>query len=459
MALGINSPSTMGTLADWRDALRSGEVTATELASKTCNAANYAKGEGRRVYVSRNDAAFYEAAGARDGAVKKGAVEGPLGGLPISIKDLFDVKGEVTTAGSVLLRDRPPAQTDSEAVRRMRAAGALITGRTTMTEFAYSGLGLNPHTGTPLNPYDRDNARIPGGSSSGAVVSVTDGMALAAIGSDTGGSLRIPAALCGVVGFKPTQSRMPMEGVFPLSTSLDTIGPIARSVACCARIDAVLAGEGQRRLRPRRPDQMRLAVLDRYVVDGLDDKVARAYLSALETLDQAGAALVKINASPLERIASINASGGFAAGECYALLGQELRERPEAFDPRVAARIAKGAGMTASEYTRMCQERHELMVEMAALVADFDAIICPTVPRIAPRIAALKDDDEYDKINLLMLRNPSVANLLDRPAISVPCHPRGAAPVGLMLIGHSQEDHALLDLAAGVEALLLSCRK
>src|SRR5438132_12826515 len=221
--------------------LAAGRTTSRELVEAALARIADPEGEGRRVFVKVYDAAARAAADAQDRLRKAGYVASPLAGIPVSIKDLFDVAGEVTLAGSQALDDTPPAEADAPIVARLKAAGAVIIGRTNMTEFAFSGVGINPHYGTPGNPYDR--SLIPGGSSAGAPISVADGMAAVAIGTDTGGSVRIPAALCGLVGFKPTQYRVPREGATPLSTTLDSVGPVGLSVACCALTDAVMAGE------------------------------------------------------------------------------------------------------------------------------------------------------------------------------------------------------------------------
>ena len=250
--------------------LAAGELRSSDLVNACLHAIEDASGEGSRTFIRT----FSDSARAAAEQFDLHRVAGPLGGLPVSIKDLFDVAGERTTAGSVVLADATPANADSLAVARLRAAGAILLGKTNMTEFAFSGLGLNPHYGTPCNPYDRGSQRIPGGSSSGAAVSVTDGMAHAALGSDTGGSVRIPAALCGLTGFKPTARRVPLEGALPLSFTLDSIGSIAPTVACCARIDAVLAGAALSPVPPIDLKGLRLGVLQGYVMDGIDPSVS-----------------------------------------------------------------------------------------------------------------------------------------------------------------------------------------
>ena len=230
------------------------------------------KGEGRRACLTVYAETARSAADAADARARTGTSLGPLDGTIISIKDLFDVAGEVTRAGSkVLLAEGKVAMADAPAVARLRAAGGVIVAKTNMTEFAFSGVGLNPHFGTPGNPHNR--RRIPGGSTSGGAVAVADGMCEIAIGSDTGGSTRIPAALCGIVGWKPSKQRVPTEGAFPLSTTLDSIGPMARTVADCARADAVMAGEAWRELEPVNLQGLRIGIPLEFPLEDLDDTV------------------------------------------------------------------------------------------------------------------------------------------------------------------------------------------
>src|SRR5579864_6340073 len=248
-------PTVMSLAAELKD----GRTTSRELIEQALARIADPAGEGARTFIKVYADSARAAADAQDVLRKAGYVASPLAGLPVSIKDLFDVAGEVTLAASKALDDRPPAVQDAPVVARLRAAGAVLIGRTNMTEFAFSGVGINPHFGTPGNPYDR--RLIPGGSSSGAAVSVGDGAAIVAIGSDTGGSVRIPAALCGIVGFKPTKRRIPTDGAFPLSYTLDSIGPLAPSVAACAIADAVMAGEAPSAPAPWPALGLRLGVL------------------------------------------------------------------------------------------------------------------------------------------------------------------------------------------------------
>jgi aspartyl-tRNA(Asn)/glutamyl-tRNA(Gln) amidotransferase subunit A len=409
-------------------------------------------GEGGRVFLKVNAADALAAAEYYDRLRAHGASPSPFAGIPVSIKDLFDVAGEVTTAGSVVLRGAAAAARDAPCVARLRAAGFIPIGRTNMTEFAFSGLGINPHYGTPLNPHDRAAARIPGGSSSGAAVSVTDGMAFGALGTDTGGSCRIPAALCGIVGFKPTAHRVPTKGAFPLSTSLDSVGPLAATVACCAVLDAVLAGEPAADLPAFPVGGLRLAVPQTMVLDGVEPAVARAFDAALTALRKAGARIVDIPLRELSELAQINAKGGLAAAESYAIHRALIAKAEKMYDPRVLTRLLRGQEQDAADYIDLVSARADFIRRVAAVTAPYDALVMPTVPVTAVPVADLVADDAYRQVNFLVLRNPSVANFLDRCSISIPCHRGGDVPVGLMLIGEHGADRRLLAIAAAIEA-------
>src|SRR5262245_8394155 len=411
-------------------------------------------GEGERVFLKVHGADALAAADLYDRLRARGAAPSPFAGIPISIKDLFDVAGDVTTAGSRALKDAEPAARDAPSVARLRAAGFIPIGRTNMTEFAFSGLGINPHYGTPLNPYDRRAGRIPGGSSSGAAVSVTDAMALGALGTDTGGSCRIPAALCGIVGFKPTAHRVPTAGAFPLSTSLDSIGPLATTVACCAVLDAVLAGEPAAELAPFPVAGLRMAVPQTMVLDGLEPGVARAFEAALDALRKAGARIVDIPLHELGELTQINAKGGFAAAESYAIHRALIAKAEKTYDPQVLTRILRGQEQSAADYIDLVAARADFIRRVAAVTAPYDALLMPTTPLTAPRLADLAADDSYRKVNFLMLRNPAIVNFLDRCSISLPCQRAGDAPVGLMLIGEHGADRRLLAIAAAIEQVV-----
>jgi len=331
----------------------------------------------------------------------------------------------------------------------------VIVGRTNMTEFAFSGIGINPHYDTPRNPYDRATGRIPGGSSSGAAVSVTDGMAAAAIGTDTGGSVRIPAALCGITGFKPTARRVPLGGCFPLSRSLDSIGPLAASVSCCALLDAILAGEEYAPPAPLPIAGLRLGVPKDLVLDDLDGEVAHAFARALTRLSAAGARVEEFACPALLDIADINKQGGFAVLEAYALHRRLLAERGDRYDPRVASRILRGREAGAADYIDLIDRRAAFIAAAGAQIARFDALAFPTAQLIAPPLADLVADDKtFFNANARALRNTSTINLLDGCALSVPCHEPGAAPVGLMLAAAAGADRRVLAAGLAVEATL-----
>jgi aspartyl-tRNA(Asn)/glutamyl-tRNA(Gln) amidotransferase subunit A len=442
-------------LKDLAADLAAGKTTSEKLTEEALARIEDPKGEGSRTFTSVfSDAARAEAK-ASDALRATGIVPSPLAGIPISVKDLFDIRGKVTMAGSVARKDEPAATADAPAIARLRAAGAVIVGLTNMTEFAFSGLGLNPHYGTPKNPYDRATGRIPGGSSSGAAISVTDGMAAAGIGTDTGGSVRIPSALNGLTGFKPTARRVPTEGAFPLSWSLDSIGPLARSVACCALLDAIMAGETRKPVKPFPIKGMRLVVPGTLVLDDMDEHVAKTFEAALDRLSKAGAILEEKSFEWLLEIPASNRAGGFAPTEAYAIHRDLLSRKEADYDPRVGTRIQGGAKMLAADYVILQRRRAEIQAIANAATRDYDAVLMPSVPAVAPSIASLETDDHfYHTTNMLMLRNPSLGNFLDRSAVSLPCHAAGTGPVGLMVVGETMGDAKTLAVAAGIEAAL-----
>lgn len=379
---------------------------------------------------------------------------GPLAGMQVSVKDLFDVAGQTTAAGSKVLANSPVASVDSVAVARLRAAGAVIAGRTTMVEFAFSGVGVNPHYGTPVNPADSFVKRIPGGSSSGAAVSVATGAARLALGSDTGGSIRIPAALCGIVGFKSTARLVPTKGALPLSTTLDTVCALTHSVQDAVTVHEVLAARRVGLLN-KPLTHCNFAVARTLMQDSLDNTVARAFERSLTALTSAGARIEQIDLNEINELASINAAGGLSAFESYAWHRHLIAQHQANYDPRVATRILRGASMTTADYLDLLAARKDWISRMQTRLHDFDAVLSPTVPMVAPPVASvLTDDTEFFRVNGLLLRNTSVANMLDGCAISLPCHQSGELPVGLMLWHAALHDDAILDAALQVEKLL-----
>lgn len=413
-----------------------------------------AAGEGARACLTVYREQAIDAAEAADARAKAGISLGPLDGAIVSIKDLFDVAGEVTRAGSkVVAEDGKPATRDAPVVRRLRAGGAVIVAKTNMSEFAFSGVGMNPHYGTPGNPADR--ARVPGGSTSGGVVAVADGMCEIAIGSDTGGSLRIPGALCGVVGFKPSRQRISTEGAFPLSQSMDSVGPLARSAEDCAKADAVMAGEDHAPLDPAPLAGLRVGIAQGMPLDALDDTVGKAFDGALAALKKAGARLANQPLPLLDRWTRVNARGGVQPAEGFAVNRDWLDRRGADVDPNIRTRLERARGISAADYLWMVNERAALIKAMDAELRDIDVLIAPTTPIVAPTIAEMEAPDVFARKNAMLLRNTSMWNFFDCCAISLPLPRGGGLPTGLMLVGRNGQDRRLFRIAAAVERLFV----
>lgn len=389
----------------------------------------------------------------------------PLTGLAVSVKDLFDVQGQVTAAGSQVLQDQPAAQHDATAVARLRSAGAGLIGRTNMVEFAFSGVGVNPHHGTPAawdaltnRPAgEAHHPRVPGGSSSGAAVSVATGAAFIGLGSDTGGSIRIPAALNGIVGFKNTARLVPTDGALPLSTTLDTVCAMTRSVR-----DTILAHEILSARRVPKNDKpltsYRLAVVRDFMQDDLDTPVSLAFERSLRTLRAAGAQIEEIALPELLEIGPMMRTGGFSPAESYAWHRHLLAQSADRYDPRVAHRIQIGANMMAHEYIDLLHGRADWIQRIEARLQHFDAVLSPTTAITAPLLCDVapgpERDAEFFRINGLLLRNTAVVNTLDGCGITLPCHAPGELPVGLMAWHGAMHDDAILQLALLLEPLL-----
>lgn len=415
-------------------------------------------GQGSVVFTHVDAQAARHAADGIDALRRAGVRLSPLMGIPVSVKDLFDVAGQVTRAGSKVLSGAAPAQRDALAVARLRQAGAVIIGRTNMTEFAFSGLGLNPHYGTPRSPWQREAGHIAGGSSSGAAASVADGMAAVGLGTDTGGSIRIPSAFCGLTGFKPTAARTPRDGALPLSTSLDSVGPIGRSVDCCARVDAILSGHSvdETPAEPRAIRGMRFGILTNFVLDGAEPAAIAIYERALAALAKAGATLVEFSFTPFDGLPAMNRFG-FSPIEAYAWHRKLIAGHAQDYDPRVLVRIRKGEPASAADYIDLLNARANLIAAANPVWQSFDAVLCPTVPLTPPAIAPIEaSDDTFTATNALVLRNPTAINMIDGCAFSLPCQAKGEAPIGLMASGAAGSDARLFPVARAIEHALRS---
>ncbi|MER8602429.1 amidase [Mesorhizobium sp. M1233] len=413
-----------------------------------------ARVDDERVFVKLYPEAARAAADATDARRKAGVTLGPLDGAIVSIKDLFDVAGEPTTAGSLLLANAAPALRDAIVVQQLRQAGAIILGKTNMTEFAFTAIGVNPHYGTPGNASDA--SRIPGGSSSGAGVSVGEGTSEISIGSDTGGSVRIPASLNGVVGFKPTARRVPLAGAFPLSATLDSIGPLARTVAECAAADAVMSGENLAALLPLPLDGLRIGIARGVLFDDTQEEVATTFDRCLRKIELSGARLVELSIDDLLadlRVATQRASiAAMEGAEIHADWLATGATRP--VDPRVSGPLSRAAAIPATVYIRAMRRRTALAAAMDDRLASVDVLALPTTPVTAPTIVSMTSDEALcNRTEGLLLRNTQVANQFDLSAISLPM-PAMTRPAGLMLVARNGHDHHLLRIAAGVEGLL-----
>jgi len=411
-------------------------------------------GEGARACLTVYAYAARAAADAADARATRSASLGPLDGVIVSIKDLFDVAGEPTRAGSkILAEEAVPAVADAAVVRRLRAAGAVIVAKTNMTEFAFSGIGANPHFGTPGNP--RDRSRVPGGSSSGAPVAVADGMCDISIGTDTGGSVRIPASLCGLIGFKPSRQRVPTVGAFPLSRTLDSIGPIAASVAACAKADAVMAGEDFMPLEPVALAGLRFGIAEGLPLERLDATVAAAFTAAVARLDSAGVRISRETLSLFDDMATVNAKGGIGPAEACAVLRDLLKRRPGDIDPNVRVRIERGCAISPADYADMLRERGRLVRAMDDRLAPLDVLLMPTTAIVAPAVAEVADSAIFATRNAAVLRNPSIVNFFDLCAISLPLPVTapGSLSIGLMVVARNGQDRRLLCIAEAVMQL------
>ena len=444
----------LASITEVRRRILSNEISTKEYVLQCIENIKNVSGEGAKsfLYVAEDEA--ITTAQSQDALLKKGLQNGPLSGVTVSIKDLFDISGQVTASGSNVLRNNTSATEDSEVVSRIRRAGGIVVGRTNMTEFAYSGLGLNPHFGTPLNPYDRSNGRIPGGSTSGGAISVTDQMAIIAVGSDTGGSCRIPAALCGIVGFKSTACRYSMAGVLPLSRSLDSVGILAPTVQCCQIMDSVLFDGPKINNFEVSINRINIGVLENVVLEGMDKDVKKNYFRTIEVLKKSGANLRTINSKVFERVIQLQGQPKIVSAEANSEFESILALKGKGVDPRVSTRIAKGKEITSAVYIQTLVERKLLIQAWQQEFLNDDLWVMPTVPVIAPLLDDLRLDEKYFECNSLMLRNPGLINFLDGCALSIPNHFREGPPTGLMLVSPGNRDENLLRCGVAVEKML-----
>ena len=446
------------------DALNTNKITARQLVENCLAAIDDPVGEGQRAFISTYHDRARQQADMVDHARKQGWAVPKFAGIPLSVKDLFDEAGIVTTAGSIVLKDAAPASQDAIVVARLKAAGFIVIGRTNMTEFAFSGLGTNAHYGTPRSPFERDPnnpkiGRVAGGSSSGSAVSISDQMAVATIGSDTGGSTRAPAAFCGIVGFKPTTDRMPGAGIFPLSTSFDAAGPMGTSVDCCAMLDSLMAGKDGNAEPPFPVKNLRLAIPVGYLFDDLDDHVAQCFAAAIKALSAAGAIIEEMPIAPIEAMRPSNNTKSIVAAEAYALHRDRLESDAVAkYDPYIAHRLAGGQDISATDYINMFAARKKVWADVHTMTRHFDALVLPTSPALPPALDTLDSIAAKTTINAHCLRNTSLSNYLDQPTITLPCHGAGTAPVGISLMGPRLHDRRLFAIAAGVEKILNAAR-
>lgn len=447
------------TIQSLQKDLNQNKTSAVQLTQAALERIADPKGEGSRAFTRVYADTALQAAHASDALRKAGLARSPLEGLPISVKDLFDVAGETTLAGSVVLKDQPPAAQHATVVQRLLNAGAILVGRTNMTEFAFSGLGINPHYGSPSSPWDRATGRISGGSSSGAGVAVADQMSVMSLGTDTGGSVRIPSAFCGVTGFKPTARRIPSAGTLPLSFSLDSNGPLAASVECCAITDAILAGQPMHALNPPKASQLRFAVPSSVILDDADDHVRTIFEQSLDSLRSAGAHIDTIDIPEFEQLPYINRKGGLTAAEAWAWHTPHITKKQDAYDPQVAFRILRGREMSAADYIDIMRTRQLWIEAVTKRLTYYDALLMPTVPIVAPVInELLADDDAYFIKNATILRNTTLINFLDGCGLSIPCHPQGTAAVGLTIANTAMRDTHILNVGLCVERVLHSTR-
>ncbi len=434
------------TAAELGRGIEAGKIHPVELAEAFLAAAADHP-EGRRIYARLCPTRARTEAMAAAERAKRGLRRGPLDGVPVSWKDLFDTAGVATEAGSALLRGRVPEE-DAAVLGTATLGGLVCLGKTHMSELAFSGLGLNPVTATP--PCVNDPAAVAGGSSSGAAASVAFGLAPAAIGSDTGGSVRIPAAWNDLAGLKTTAGRLPLAGTVPLAARFDTVGPLARTVEDCALLLAVLEGGRPADLRGASLAGRRFLVLETLALEDLREAPARGFEEAVARLARAGARIER-GAAP-EVVEAMAMAGPLFTGEAYATWAEVIEGAPDLMFPRILERFRSGASITAVEFVTAWQRLEALRAAWAARMAGYDAVLVPTSPILPPDAERLLTDESYYVgENLLALRNTRIANLMGLPALTLPT---GQPSCGISLMGQPMAEERLLRLGAAAERAL-----
>ncbi|MCP4469345.1 MAG: amidase [Gammaproteobacteria bacterium] len=449
----------MPGLRELSAALRGGRTTATQLVEQALERARQSKS----VFTAINPG-LVSLAYSIDRARKKSQILAPLTGIPIALKDLFNIRNEKTFAGSTVRKHyAQPEDADAEVVAPLRAAGLLFFGRTNMSEFAFSGIGRNPHYGTPLSIWDRDTGCLPGGSSSGSAVAVAEGIVAATLGSDTAGSCRIPAAFNGVVGVKPSFGRMSLNGIFPLSPTLDAPGPIAVDVDSCFILDQLMSGgispEAELpHLYAAELDQVKLVVPRARVMEDLDAEVKTAFERSLDEIAAAGALIVEADLPILDRCDDFFIERPVVVREVWLHHRQMLEQHLDEYDPFVGQRMSAGADISDEEQQARYRERAQLVSDFTQDYAGLqtDALLYPTVACVPPAISETEDANDARRVNLRCLRNTATVNYFDGCSMSLPCHARGEVPVGLMLSSANGNDEQLYRIAAAIESTLLT---
>lgn len=445
----------MDTVVQLSKKLRGGKIDAVELNEEVL--ANIASCDDQAIFIDLfADRAGNEAKASRR-RLKAGKPLSLLDGVPIGWKDLFDIEGRVTTAASVVLKSNPPAAKDAKLVAAGKAAGMISIGTLNMTEFAYSGIGLNPHYGTPRNPNDLKAHRSPGGSSSASGVVVAKGLLPVAIGTDTGGSIRIPASFNGVVGYKSSTGHYAMDGVFPLSRTLDTLGPLAQTVEDCVLVDAVLRGQAKPKIKATSPKGQTFVVPDNVMFEGIELAVAANFEAALKRISKAGGKIVQKKFPMFESILDLIKTRGHVLGAEALHLHYACVNGPEAaqMDQRVVQRIKLAEQMTAVDLVEVLLRRKELIAQCNALVGDA-IVVCPTTPHVAMPIAPLEQDiEEFFRVNAKTLRNTMLGNFLDWCGLAIPSgSDRDGMPTGFLLSAQHGRDVAVLGSGLALEQLI-----